>query len=202
MIVTLLLGVMFLCLAMFYKPKWLFVGLSLIASGIYFEMPSGDLLIFIIYLLGILLLIIEFYVPDFGVIGILGFIAIVTALYMHLGDIGTLVLTILTMIVVITLSVAIPLRMGQNLTIGPGFVLETAAEKERGYSSQKDLSFLLNERGMTITALRPVGRAQINDEYYEVISVEDMITSGEPIYVSRVEGAKIYVRKGVNHESI
>ncbi|MBZ6526478.1 hypothetical protein HYQ40_01725 [Aerococcaceae bacterium DSM 111021] len=195
MIVALLIGMLLLCLCLFYSPKWLFLGLAVIAYGFYFEMPGQNLLIFIIFLLGILMLIVEFYVPDFGIIGLFGFIAIGISLYMHLNDLGDVVLTLLAMILVSAIGILVPLRLGKELAIGNGFVLGTSSEKEKGYSSSKDFSHLKGKRGVTVTALRPVGRCEIDNEYYEVVSSEDMIQSGTNIYVSKVEGAKIYVRK-------
>lgn len=200
MIAALLIGMVLLCLCLFYNPKWLFLGLALVVYGYYFSAPSQNLLIFIIFLLGIFMLIVEFYVPDFGIIGLLGFGAIAISLYMHLDDLGDVVLTLLAMIFVSAVSIIIPLRLGKDLAIGHGFVLGTSFEKEKGYSSHKDLSFLLGKSGVTMTALRPVGRCEIDGEYYEVVSSEDMIQSGTKVYVSKVEGAKIYVRKEISHE--
>ena len=195
MIAALLLGMLLLCLCLFYSPKWLFIILSVASFGYYFEIPGENILIFIIFLLGVFMLIVEVYVPDFGIIGLFGIIAIGTSLYMHLNDFGDVVLTILAMIVVSAIGLIVPLRLGKELTIGKEFVLGTASEKEKGYSSQKDLSFLIGKSGITITALRPVGRGEFDGEYYEINSSEDMIQSETKIYVTKVEGSKIYVRK-------
>lgn len=195
MIASLLIGMLLLSLCLFYSPKWLYLGLAVIAYGFYFGMPGQNLLVFIIFLLGILMLIVEFYVPDFGIIGMFGLLAISISLYMHLNDIGDVVLTLLAVILVSAIGIIVPIKLGKDLAISNGFVLGTSSEKEKGYSSHKDFTYLLGEKGVTVTALRPVGRGEFDGEYYEVVSSEDMIQSGTPIYVSKVEGAKIYVRK-------
>ena len=195
MVAALLLGTFLICLCLFYNPKWLFLSLSIISFGYYFGMPGDNLLVYIIFLLGILMLIIEVYVPDFGMIGGLGFIILGIALYMHLGDFGDVVLNLLLMLFVGLITFIVPLQLGRNLTIGKGFVLDTSFNKEKGYSSHKDLSYLEGQTGVAVTALRPVGRASFNNEYYEVISSEDMIQSGVSIYVTKVEGSRIFVRK-------
>ncbi|XJS09693.1 NfeD family protein [Aerococcaceae bacterium WGS1372] len=195
MVVALLLGTFLLCLCLFYNPKWLFLTLSTISFGYYFGIPGDNLLIFIIFLLGILLLIIEVYVPDFGIIGTVGLLVLGIALYMHLGDFGDVVLNLLYMLVVGVITFVVPLNLGKNLAIGKGFVLETSFEKEKGYSSHRDFSYLNGKKGIAVTTLRPVGRASIDNEYYEVISSEGMILSGANIYVAKVEGSKIFVRK-------
>lgn len=197
MIAALLLGTFLLCLCLFYNPKWLFLTLAVLTFGYYFGVPGDNLLVFIIFLLGIVMLIIEVYVPDFGIMGGLGLVGIGIALYMYLGDFGDVVLTFLAMLLVSAVTFVVPLRLGKDLTIGKGFVLHTSSEKEKGYSSHKDLTYLQGQRGTAVTALRPVGRASFDDEYYEVISAEDMIQSGSKIFVSKVEGSKIFVRKEV-----
>lgn len=197
MIASLLIGMLLLSLCLFYSPKWLFLGLAVIAYGFYFGMPGQNLLVFIIFLLGILMLIVEFYVPDFGIIGMFGLLAISISLYMHLNDIGDVVLTLLAMILVSAIGIFVPIKLGKDLAISNGFVLGTSSKKEKGYSSHKDFTYLLGKKGVTVTALRPVGRGEFDEEYYEVVSSEDMIQSGTPIYVSKVEGAKIYVRKEI-----
>lgn len=84
--------------------------------------------------------------------------------------------------------------MGFALNISPRFVLQESMISSLGYSSESDYSYLVNQEGVTMTDLRPVGRAQFDDEIYDVYSLEDMIGHGRQIRVVRVAGSKIYVR--------
>ena len=87
------------------------------------------------------------------------------------------------------------MRMGFSLTISPRFVLKESMDRNRGYTSDAvDYSFLLDQVGVTLTDLRPVGRGQFNNEIYDVNSLEDMIGHGRQIRVLRVVGSRIYVR--------
>lgn len=195
--ILLLLGVAFLSTALFLNPKVFYIGASLLSFGLYFGVPKVDVSILLIFLLGIGLLIVELYVPDFGVIGIGGFLAMCTAIYFKTGNFTELVYLVLGCIAVALVIIVYFLKSGKELNISPAFILNEAMTTDKGYSSEKDYSFLLNKNGSVVSDLRPVGRAKIGEEIYEVISTAEMISSGEAITVTRVQGAKVYVKRGV-----
>lgn len=194
--ILLLLGVAFLATALFLNPKLFYIGASLVSFGVYFGVPNIDISIFLMFLLGVGLLIVEFYVPDFGVIGVVGFLAMTVAVYFKTGDFTELVYLILGCVAVAAIVIVYFLKSGKELNISPAFILNEAMTTDRGYSSEKDYSFLLNKDGTVVSDLRPVGRAKIGEDTYEVISTSEMISSGELITVTRVQGAKVYVTRG------
>lgn len=196
--ILLLLGVALLATALFLNPKLFYIGASLVSFGVYFGVPTVDVSIFLMFLLGMGLLIIELYVPDFGAIGIVGFIAMAVAIYLKVGDFTELVYLLIASLAVGVIVIVYFLRSGKELNISPGFILTEALTSEKGYSSEKNYGFLLNEHGTVVSDLRPVGRAKIGEEIYEVISTAEMISSGELITVTRVQGAKVYVKRGEN----
>ena len=57
--ILLLLGVALLATALFLNPKLFYIGASLVSFGIYFGVPTVDVSIFLMFLLGMGLLIIE-----------------------------------------------------------------------------------------------------------------------------------------------
>lgn len=194
-IAILILGAAIITTAAFSKYSIIYVGLSLITFGAYFGLPADNWLIYLLFVLGIVLIVVEFYVPDFGITGIAGFVVIVTSLYLiHIDFISVLIATI-ALLASIFIVGALNLALGRELQLSPQFVLNTSMNTESGYTSSKTLDYLVNQNGVTVTSLRPVGRANFNDEFFEVISNEDMIPANTPIYVERVQGSKIYVRK-------
>lgn len=193
--ILLLIGVALLSMALFLNPKLFYITASIISFGVYFGVPQIDVSIFLVFLLGISLLIVELYVPDFGVIGIVGFLAMVLSIYLKTGDFTQLVYLVLGSIAVAFIVIVYFLKSGKDLNISPGFVLSEAMSNEKGYSSEKDYSFLVNTNGLVISDLRPVGRAKFGEDTYEVISTAEMISSGELVTVVRVQGAKVYVKR-------
>lgn len=193
--ILLLIGVALLSMALFLNPKLFYITASIISFGVYFGVPQIDVSIFLVFLLGISLLIVELYVPDFGVIGIVGFLAMALSIYLKTGDFTQLVYLVLGSIAVAFIVIVYFLKSGKDLNISPGFVLSEAMSNEKGYSSEKDYSFLVNTNGLVISDLRPVGRAKFGEDTYEVISTAEMISSGELVTVVRVQGAKVYVKR-------
>lgn len=193
--ILLLIGVALLSMALFLNPKLFYITASIISFGVYFGVPQIDVSIFLVFLLGISLLIVELYVPDFGVIGIVGFLAMALSIYLKTGDFTQLVYLVLGSIAVAFIVIVYFLKSGKDLNISPGFVLNEAMSNEKGYSSEKDYSFLVNTNGLVISDLRPVGRAKFGEDTYEVISTAEMISSGELVTVVRVQGAKVYVKR-------
>lgn len=192
----LLLGVALLTAALFLNPKLLYIGAALVSFGIYFGLPQDNLLLYLVFVLGIVLLVIELYVPDFGIIGLIGFIAMIIALYYRIGDSVDLLLMGLASLTVAVVVAIVLLKMGKQLNISPMFILETSMNKESGYSSERDLSFLKDQVGVAMTDLRPVGRAKFEEKIYDVISTEEMIPNSAVVFVERVQGSKVYVRRG------
>ena len=192
----LLLGVALLTAALFLNPKLLYIGAALVSFRIYFGLPQDNLLLYLVFVLGIVLLVIELYVPDFGIIGLIGFIAMIIALYYRIGDSVDLLLMGLASLTVAVVVAIVLLKMGKQLNISPMFILETSMNKESGYSSERDLSFLKHQIGVAMTDLRPVGRAKFEGEIYDVISTEEMIPHNAVVFVERVQGSKVYVRRG------
>lgn len=60
-----------------------------------------------------------------------------------------------------------------------------------------DASVQVGVRGITVSRLAPMGKAFINNAYYEVSTYGEYIEANEEIEVFKIEGNKIYVRKPI-----
>lgn len=197
MITMLFVGVATLVVSAYLRPQWFFTIASLVAFGLFFDVINGYWIQYFLFILGVILLVIELYIPGFGIAGILGITATVGALYWHTMDILMVLLLVSFSLLTIVLTAWIFSKLNIPIKLGPNFVLETALNKPSGFSATPDLTFLNGQSGTTITDLRPIGRAQFGDEIYDVISELDMIQRDNTIVVHRVEGSKIYVRKEI-----
>lgn len=54
------------------------------------------------------------------------------------------------------------------------------------------------DEGIAITRLNPMGKALINEEYYEVTSKDNLISENTEIVVTKVDGNKIIVKSKSN----
>ena len=194
MLFLLPLGVALLIAAMFLKYQIFYISLAIASFAYYFGIQGDNAFILLLFLIGIALMVAELYIPDFGIMGVLGLGASIYALWLKIGALRPLiVLVLLCFLTAVVLSIIL-MRMGLALNISPRFVLQESMISSLGYSSESDYSYLVNQEGVTMTDLRPVGRAQFDDEIYDVYSLEDMIGHGRQIRVVRVAGSKIYVR--------
>lgn len=188
------IGVALLIAAMFLKYQIFYISLAIASFAYYFGIQGDNAFILLLFLIGIALMVAELYIPDFGIMGVLGLGASIYALWLKIGALRPLiVLVLLCFLTAVVLSIIL-MRMGFALNISPRFVLQESMISSLGYSSESDYSYLVNQEGVTMTDLRPVGRAQFDDEIYDVYSLEDMIGHGRQIRVVRVAGSKIYVR--------
>lgn len=194
------------------------VGFPLIAAiigAVLYFMPlyleglaeNWEILLFVV---GVLLLLAEvFVIPGFGVAGILGIIALVVSLtfsLIHNTDFefspkGLDVITIPLIRVILTMIalVAATLLLVPVLFKNSGFrklALETEASKERGFTVlQKGLIDLVGKHGLVVNELKPIGRIEIDGEYYSARSVGGWVDFGEEVRVIQVDVNNLVVRK-------
>lgn len=196
MVIVLLIGVALLVSALFSARKEINLVGAAVAFAIYFAIPQFAYLVFLLFLLGVTLLVLELYVPDLGIMGIIGLVTTSIALFLKTGDIVEVLLIIVYTFFVSGAIILFNTRQGKVLNIGSGFVLENTLNKEQGYSANADLSSLVSTVGQAVTDLRPVGRAEFDGKTYDVISMSDMITRGSVVRIEKVEGSTLYVRRG------
>ncbi|WP_164670336.1 NfeD family protein [Virgibacillus doumboii] len=149
----------------------------------------------ILLILGIVLIIAEFFVPG-GIVGILGIGAIVGSLIMSGQDIGHMSMSIgIAFIVAIIASVILFKTMGLEKGFFRHIILKDQTTTELGYVSSVNRLELIGLEGKTLTPLRPSGTAELDGERLDVISEGGFILANEQVKVVKVEGARIVVRE-------
>lgn len=153
---------------------------------------------------GIVLVAVElFLTPGFGIVGLLGLGAIIGGLGLSLVGAGATWEFVVHAAWRVTLSLLLALgasllllRFLPRLPWGRRLVLATELPAQAGYASapEHDRDWL-GKRGTAVSALRPAGVADLDDERVDVVSDGDFIDAGEAIEVTRVDGNRIVVRR-------
>jgi membrane-bound serine protease (ClpP class) len=148
----------------------------------------------LLFLVGLVLLAVEFFVPGFGIFGIAGIASILFSLFMTLGGgIGALNImaggVVLAVIVFLLLLKYLPSSKLWNR-----LVLKDDLKTDKGYISSDNLSALIGQEGVVLTLLRPAGTVRITDQVYDVVSEGRFIEPGVTIKVLSVNGNRILVR--------
>lgn len=160
---------------------------------------STDLAIILFFLIGTALLVIEVFMPGFGIAGISGLVlegvSIALTLINH-GPFAALGLAIVVLALVgIVISITLRSATKGRLSKSP-LVLNKAETSSEGYNAaNNDMEVLIGKEGVVTTTLRPVGMAEIEGVRLNVVSDAEFIPKGTPVRVSRVDGLRVIVRK-------
>lgn len=170
--------------------------ISLVSFGLYFfgHYVAGfaNWLHIALFLVGILLMILEIFLPG-GIVGAIGFVSIVTGLVMAAYDTqqGLASLGIAALITAIVAFLLVK-RYGFKGFVGK-FILGDVQRKEEGYVAPKDQRELLGKEGQALTPLRPAGVVKVDGKRIDAVSAGGFITAGTPIVVVQVEGTRVAV---------
>ena len=148
------------------------------------------LIIVVVLVVGLVLLFTEVaVVPGFGVAGVLGLLALgagAVAAWTELGPFwggitaGGSILAAIIMLIWLPKS-----RAGRQMVL----------EHDQGEAtSQEDRSALVGRRGVTVTPLRPIGRARFGTEEVDVMTEGEYIDNHREVEVMSVEGPRVVVR--------
>jgi membrane-bound serine protease (ClpP class) len=153
---------------------------------------------------GVALLAIELVViPGFGIVGILGLIAIATGLVMSMVGAGNapqfIMMTIIRVMVSIAIAIVITLglmKLTPRLSFGRRLVLDTKLSTGTGFESAPPSDHrLLDKIGKVSSPLHPAGIADFDGERVDVVSEGEAIDVGSIIKVVKVDGNRVVVRR-------
>jgi membrane-bound serine protease (ClpP class) len=161
----------------------------------------------LLFVLGLILIVFElFVIPGFGVTGIAGIILVFAALILALVgnirfDFSALSLRqLFRAMMIVTAGVGMGLAMIVYLSsrIGkPGIFRRVAlvSDQEGFVSVPLEPLTLVGQSGVASTVLRPSGKVQIGDQFYDAVSLKGFIEKGEEVIVKRYENFQLYVTK-------
>ena len=148
----------------------------------------------ILFVLGLGLIILEFFMAG-GIAGSLGGIAIIASLFLASGNIVHMGISILIAIIASILAAIIMVKvLGRKMKFFKKMILTDSTSTESGYVSNKTRVDLVGKVGRTITALRPAGTVELEDERIDVVSEGSFIEKGKHVKIIKAEGSKIVVR--------
>lgn len=195
----LILGMVSFVLELF-RPKFALWGIiSALSFGFFF---IGNILAgyaspisIFFFILGVLLLIVEAFIPGFGIPGVLGILAIFLGLMtaMHSVNAGLTSLTIASLFTLATILILI--KKGARSPWLDRVTLKISNNKKSGYSSSPQSSVQVGDLGIALTSLRPSGFISIQGERLDAISEDGFIEKSNPVEVVKVQGSKIIVRR-------
>ncbi|MCD6597380.1 MAG: nodulation protein NfeD, partial [Bacteroidales bacterium] len=191
------------------------LGAAVIAAIIYFAPLYLEGLAenweFLIFILGIILIIVEvFAIPGFGVAGISGILLVVTGLTLSMVDnivfqldlklaLEAVVKSLFTVLIAIFLSLTLSLFISKQVFSSRKlkFALYSTQEKDQGFVGvdAKTEKQSIGKTGTAVTILRPAGKVEINGEMFDALSKFGYIEKGNKIKVISDEAGQLIVIK-------
>jgi membrane-bound serine protease (ClpP class) len=149
----------------------------------------------IIFVIGIILVIAELFLPG-GIIGILGFAAILGSFFLATDNILHMGISIvIALFISIIVSIFMVKVLGRKMSIFKKIILNDSTNTEQGYVSNINRIDLLEKVGTSITQLRPAGKILVGDEIVDAVSEGSFIQKDKKVKIIKVEGSRIVVRE-------
>ena len=161
----------------------------------------------ILFTAGVILLMLELLViPGFGIVGILGIVAIFSSLVLSL--VGRFDLLTFNDLVTLAISKVIVAFIGSMIfavvffkifprtSVGKQVILQDSEAQEDGYVAQKtERAALIGQIGVTLTWLHPSGTAIFDGKRFDVVTEGEFIEKNREVEVIDVEGMRIVARE-------
>lgn len=145
-------------------------------------------------LTGVALLVLEVFVPGFGLPGISGLILLTAGIvmtWMHYGTAAGLAVTLIALALAgISISVSIKSAASGKLSKS-ALILNDVTQS----SENDEAKAFLGREGVTTTVLNPVGIAEFDGVRLNVLSEDSFLERGCRVKVSKVDGTRIIVRE-------
>ncbi|MGE7982500.1 NfeD family protein [Solibacillus sp. NPDC093137] len=149
----------------------------------------------IIFVIGLILLIAELFVPG-GIIGIIGGALMIGSLLFAGESFVHMAYSILIAMIIAGIGMVILMKFfGKKLHMFNRLVLRDATTTEEGYVSNKNRIELIGKTGQAITPLRPSGTVIVDQDRLDVVTQGGYIDAGKTVEVVKVEGSRIVVRE-------
>jgi len=149
----------------------------------------------ILFASGVLLILIELFVPGFGFWGISGVGCILVSLFLTLGgNVTALSLLSISLFMAIAGFLLI-LKYLPSSKLWANLILKDSETKEAGFSSSHDYSAYVGREGIVVTLLRPSGLVDFDGVQLDVISEGQYIEPGVRVKVVNSNGSRIVVKR-------
>lgn len=158
-----------------------------------------DLLIPIIVLMvvGIILMVVEIFMPGFGIPGIAGTVMLLAGIvltwiaYSPKAGLGVTVIVL----ALIGVSISLSLRSAASGKLSKSELILNDPQKADEVQLNADMLALVGKEGEVRTVLRPVGVAEFDCGRLNVMTDGEYIEKGARVRIIRVESAHIFVEK-------
>ncbi len=166
-------------------------------------MDSMLILALALLVLGLVVTVVEIFLPSGGLLSLVAVACFVGCLYCAYKVSGTALGVIaVVQVICIPTIIAVGFKILPKTSFGKQLILSRRAEQADGSSNrtqqtatthEERWNTLMDREGVAVTPLRPSGTAEINDRRVSVVTEGSHIRSGTRVRVVKVEGNRVVV---------
>lgn len=149
----------------------------------------------VLLLVGFTLVVIEMYIPGFGVPGITGIIMLILGVFFARPSPLGAVIMVLVIVALLCIVLSICLHSASNGRLAKSRLVLHDVATQADKSETNDMGYFVGREGVTRTVLRPAGMAEFDGVKLNVVSDGEYIANSARVVVDRVEGNRIVVRE-------
>ena len=143
-------------------------------------------------ILGIALVVLEMFIPGFGLPGISGIVLIGLGIYLQAKTVTEALLLLVAVVAILGIALFIMLLVTKTKGFAKSpIVLSASIHPEPA----NDLSYLEGKEGKVLTPLRPAGTADFDGVRLDVVAEAAFVPAGESVRIIKAEGNRIVVRQ-------
>ncbi|MBI9106340.1 MAG: hypothetical protein JEZ04_06295 [Spirochaetales bacterium] len=158
------------------------------------------LLAAILLVIGIAIILLEFFIPSFGLIGLIGTASIVGSIVLafRVSSMAGSIFLIASLIIVPVLMMMF-FKFFPRTFFGRKLILKRRFDSEDGFTSYSSEKYqeLQGRTGTAETDLRPSGMILVEGRKLSAVTSGEYIEKGNPIVVIKIEGSRIVIKEEV-----
>lgn len=148
----------------------------------------------IIFLVGLICLIIEMFMPNFGVVGGIGLVLLVVGILITAKTPLEAVIMFVMLLAIVGAVLSVVLHSATKGRLSKTLILNESLNKEAGFIGTEDLEYFVGREGIAGTVLRPSGTAIFDGLKLDVVSESEFIPKGSRVKIIQVSGRRIVVK--------
>ncbi len=155
----------------------------------------------ILVVIGFILIILEvFLIPSFGVVGLIGFFAMLFGIFRMADNFAQGLVYFLIVLLATGIIIYISYKTGHLMKLWNRISLRERQNNSAGYVAPKqEYTEFLGKAGVALTLLKPAASDVIDGQRVDVVTDGSFIAKGSRIKVIAVEGARIIVTREDNY---
>lgn len=144
---------------------------------------------------GFILIAVEMILPGFSIPGISGTVALIIGIFLNSQTTEQAIFLVGSTVVLLGIMFFLIIKVFSKTRLVKKLVLREELNNDNGYTSSKNLDYLLGKTGVAKTDLRPAGMGDFDGTTFDILSEGSYISKGTPIQIKEVQGSKLIVKQ-------